>query len=174
MSKMTKVGFVLLIGCGALLSLGCARKPATGSTTLDATPGSPVTSKTDPVIDTGKKSAVLSLHVRKATPKGCGYGMTLTNNLAKEIKRFGLQFGAYNHKDVELENASVNFFGIRPTGSQYMEITYSFTCDQIAYLKVIDQGHCAGGPLEERAAEPGQCLSYVELPLNPYVQLRAD
>jgi hypothetical protein len=53
-------------------------------------------------------------------------------------------------------------------------MTYSFSCDQIAYLKVIDRGYCTGGPLEERAAEPGQCLSYVDIPLNPYVQLRTD
>lgn len=172
-STMAKLGFLSLAGCGVLLTLGCARTPATGTTTLDETPGSPVVSRAEPVIDTGRKAAVLSLHVKKATPKGCGYGMTLTNNLATEIKRFALQFAAYNHKDVKLEDAGVNFFGVRPTGSQYMEITYSFTCDQIAYLQVVDQGHCAGGPLEERAAEPGQCLSYVDIPPNPFVRLRA-
>jgi hypothetical protein len=157
-----------------LLSGGCSRGGAIGSTTLEATPGSPVQYRLDPVVDTGRPAAVLSLHSKLETLQGCGYGLTLTNNLEFEIKRMEIRFAAYGHKDVLLDEATANFFGVRPTSGQYVEINFPFTCDRIGYLLMIDPGRCTMGELEERSAQPGQCLAYVDVPANPYVRLRVE
>jgi hypothetical protein len=127
-----------------------------------------------PVTDTGRPSAVLSLHQRTELTNGCRYGLTLSNNLAVDISDLPLVFTAYNENGVRLQAVTRAFFGIRPTQQQFAEITFQVGCERIKRIEVGDPGRCIVGELTRRSSEPGACLRLVDIPKSPLIDVAKE
>lgn len=137
-------------------------------------PNAAVVVRTDAVQNTGSRKGVLSLHVRKAFPDSCTYGVTLTNNLNEEIVNIAFRFSAHINGGVFYTYETKSFFGLKPTERKYREMTFvGIRCDQIDYLKVTDPGRCAIGKTMTRfSTNPGDCIRFVEIAPSPYVKLQ--
>jgi hypothetical protein len=156
--------FVLVAGL-----TGCA-EPGTRER---ADPNAAVVERTDAVSSTGSRKAVLSLHKRKAFTDSCTYGITLTNNLNKEIVNIAFRFSAHINGGVFHSYETKSFFGLKPTEHKYREMNFRIPCDQIDYLKVTDPGRCAIGKTMTRfSTNPGDCIRFVDIAPSPYVTLR--
>jgi uncharacterized protein YcfL len=135
-------------------------------------PNAAVVERMDAVRNTGSGKAVLSLHKRKAFPDACTYGITLTNNLDKEIVNIAFRFSAYINGGVFHSYETKSFFGLKPTESKYREMNFRVPCDKIDYLKVSDPGRCAVGKTMTRySTNPGDCIRLVDVASSPYVRL---
>jgi hypothetical protein len=151
-----------------ILLYGCA---PSGMIAEDA-PGRPKTERVDPVTQTGRQAAVLSVHKRTNFENACKYGMTLTNNLPYKITNIAFRFDAYINGNVFYQHETKNFWELDPTDRQYREMTFTnIKCDQIDYIEVKDPGRCAMGRLTRFSSNPGDCIRYVDVASTPYVRL---
>jgi hypothetical protein len=129
----------------------------------------------DPITDTGRQRAVLSLHVRTEPSSGCLYGLTLTNNLPVEIRDLPLRFSAYGELDVPLQSVTRGFVSVRPTESQFTQINFAFACRNIRRIEVGAFDRCIVGDLTRRSADASSCLNLVDIPQSQFVELiKAD
>ena len=160
---------ILLAGGVALTLLGCSQP----GTKERYDPNAAVVERTEAVHSTGRRKAVLSLHMRKSFPDACTFGVTLTNNLTEEITNITFRFAAHINGGVFYKHVTRNFFRLRPTDHQYREITFTgIACDEIEYLKVTDPGRCSVGKTMTRfSTNPGDCIRLVDIAPSPYVRL---
>jgi hypothetical protein len=161
-------------GIGALCALllaGCAnpwwdKKPAYN-------PNAPKVTRAKPVTDTGRKAVVLSLHMRKAYPNACMLGITVTNNLDERVMNISVRLGATIRGDVVYDAIARNFTNLRPTESQYREVTYTnIRCEEIDHITVTDPGRCAIGEVNRFTAAPGDCAKFIDVPSSPLMDMR--
>jgi hypothetical protein len=166
---MKKISIVLAISVLSVALAGCT----TPGTKPRSDPNAAVVERVDPVLDLGTGKAVLSLHKRKAFPDACTYGITLTNNLREDIVNIAFRFTAYIDGNIRSQYQTKSFFGIRPTERKYNEMTFQqIRCDQIDRLELTDPGRCAIGKTVTRfTTGPGDCVRYVDIAPNPYVNL---
>ena len=150
---------------------GHPRGRVVGIENLETAPGAPVTERSEPVTVSDREAGVLSLHQRMNLPNSCGYGLTLTNNTTVEVRDIILRFTAYGKNGVVLDHVTGNFFGLRPTQSQFQEIHFPFACGQIGHIEVSDPDGCVIGKLTRKTAKPGDCIRHIDIPPNPYVRL---
>lgn len=136
-------------------------------------PNAPKITRAKPVIDTGRKALVMSLSLRKAYPDACMLGITVTNNLDLLVTNISVRLSAYIRGDVLYEPITRNFSAIKPTESQYRELTFmQIRCDEIAYITVTDPGRCAIGDMNRFTAQPGDCAKFFDVPPSPLMDMR--
>lgn len=168
-AQVRSPGWILLPVVLTLLA-GCSRSPV-GIARLEGATGEGPVQQAEPVTDTGRPAAVLSLHRKTSLVDGCRYGMTLSNNLPFEINDLPLRFTARQQGGVALGAVTRGFFSITPTQQQFREITFQIDCDRIDYIEVSDPGRCIMGELTRKSARPGQCLERVDIPDSPFARL---
>ncbi len=166
---MDKTSWILFLMVASVLA-GCSRSPV-GIARLEGATGEGPVQQVEPVTDTGRPAAVLSLHRKTPLPNGCRYGLTLTNNLPFEINDLPLRFTARQEGGVALGAVTRGFFSITPTQQQFREIVFQIECDRIDYVEVSDPGRCIMGELTRKSAQPGQCLERVDVPASPLARL---
>lgn len=153
------VAFAAMLGAGCSdlatdVGLG-SRAPATVQAKVE---------RIDPVTQSGRKAAVLSLHMRKSYQDACKYGLTLTNNLPEKITNLTFRFQAYIQGGVAYQAQTKNFYEIRPTEHQYREMTFQqVSCDQIERLEVTDPGRCAVAEMNRYSSNPGDCKKFTDI-----------
>ncbi len=165
---------LLTAGIGAVLAVflaGCAnpwwdKKPAYN-------PNAPKVTRAKAVTDTGRKALVMSVHMRKAFPNACTLGITVTNRLDERIINISVRLSAYLSGDVLYDAIARNFTNLRPTESQYRELTFTrIRCEQIDYITVTDPGRCAIGEMNRFTAAPGDCAKFIDVPQSPLMDMR--
>ena len=166
---MRKTSWMLFLTVAAVLA-GCSRSPV-GIARLEGATGEGPVQQSEPVTDTARSAAVLSLHRKTPLVNGCRYGLTLTNNLPFEINDLPLRFTARQEGGVALGAVTRGFFSIAPTQQQFREIVFQIECDRIDYIEVSDPGRCIMGELTRKSARPGQCLERVDIPDSPFARL---
>ena len=157
---------LLVIVITSILS-GCSRSPSRPL----ATDRLPPVQREDPVTDTGRPAAVLSLHQYRQVNEVCRYGLTLTNNLTTEIRDLSLHFTAYNETGTRLHSVTRGFQGVHPTQGQFAEIRFPFECRQIQRIEVGAFGRCMVGELTRRSSQAVSCLEIVDIPQSRFVEL---
>jgi len=112
----------------------------------------------------GAQGEAAVLEVVNVLPQhtGCHVGLRLTNNLPYPIDMLVLDVSAYTAGDVEFEDISVAFQGIKPTLNQYQRVRVSgLTCDKVSRLKIHGGDRCRMGPYARMSFERGECLKQV-------------
>jgi hypothetical protein len=166
---MKKIALTITALLFIVLLSGCA---PSGMVDENA-PGRPKTERMEPVTNTGRQAAVLSLHKRTNFENACTYGMTLTNNLPYKITNIAFRFDAYIRGGIFYQHETKNFWELDPTDRQYRDMTFTnIKCDQIEYIEVRDPGRCAiGKTLTRFSSQPGDCIRHVDIASTPYVRL---
>lgn len=154
---------VALGGCG----LGGRKEPPPN-------PNAPKISRSDPVTTSGRKSVLLSVHVKKEFPDACMLGMTVTNNLDIKVTNLSMRLTAFIRGNVKYDSITRNFTEVRPTEKQYREVTFmQIKCAEIDYIGVTDPGRCAiGEEMNRFTAAPGDCAQFVEVAVSPQITIR--
>ncbi len=158
-----------LLRLGAALPLALAVGCSDLATDIGIRPSAPPTvppkvEKVEPVTQTGRNAAVLSVHMRKSYQNACKYGMTLTNNLPFKIAAISYRITAIIKGDVSFDTQNKSFSGILPGERQYRELTFQgVTCEEIDRLEVVDPGRCNLSDLNRFNAGPGDCAKFTDL-----------
>ena len=126
---MDKNSWILILMVTAVLA-GCSRSPV-GIARLEGATGEGPVQQAEPVTDSGRPAAVLSLHRKTPLVGGCRYGLTLTNNLPFEINDLPLRFTARQDSGVALGAVTRGFFSITPTQQQFREIVFQAIAQQV-------------------------------------------
>ena len=158
---MQKVIWTTPFTCAVVLMVGC----------LGGCYRSPGSQENVAAVEPVHQAAVLSVHQRRALSTGCQYGLQLTNKLTTEIRDLTLHFTASSRADDHLQTVTRQFFGIKPTQQQSVQINFAFQCDQIKRIEVGDFGRCMVGELTLRSAQPGGCLDLVDIRQGRLVEL---
>jgi hypothetical protein len=110
------------------------------------------------------KTAPLALLNRKDAPKGCRFGLKLTNELGFKIRSLVPQFSAITHGGIVYQTVFQSFDGLRPTSSQYQEVEFrGIECDAILELRVSGGDRCSMGELDRFSSQKGVCLAHIRL-----------
>ena len=110
--------------------------------------------------------AVLTLEKRRSLANGCRIGLRMQNDLAAQIRTLVLRFTAYKDGTVPFETVSRGYSYIKPTMSQYQEVTFrGITCDEVSSVEVFAARNCHIGDLTKYSATADDCLKL--LSVNP-------
>lgn len=156
---------VLAAGCADMATdIGIGSKgPATVA---------PKVERLEPVTQTGRPAAVLSVHMRKSYQNACKLGMTLTNNLPYKITAISYRLTAVVKGDVPFDTQSKSFNEVLPGERQYRELTFQrIRCEEIERLEVADPGRCNMAELNRFNTEPGDCAKFTDLASGRLVSL---
>jgi hypothetical protein len=138
-------------------------------------PNAPKVTRVPVVKATGQKAAVMSVHLRKAYPDACMFGVTMTNNLDIKITNIAVRLSAYILDGVRYDTITRNFYELRPTETQYREVTFTgIQCSEIRYIGVSDPGRCAVGQANRFITDAGDCAKYVDVADTRLVDLRKE
>jgi hypothetical protein len=157
---------------------GCATddfKRAVGlETEPPVNPNAPKITRSEPVTSTGRKSVVVSIHMKKEFPDACMLGMTFTNNLDVKVTNLSIRLTAYINGSVKYDAITRNFTEVKPTESQYREATFTqIRCDEIDYIGITDPGRCAiGEDMNRFTTQPGDCAKFVDVAVSPIITVR--
>jgi hypothetical protein len=157
---------------------GCATDDFQRAVGLDTTPpenpNAPKITRTEPVTSTGRRAVVISIHMKKEFPDACMLGMTFTNNLDIKVTNLSVRLTAYINGNVKYDAITRNFTEVKPTESQYRELTFTqIRCDEIDYLGITDPGRCAiGEDMNRFTAQPGDCARFVDVAVSPVITVR--
>ncbi|MCG6941284.1 MAG: hypothetical protein LJE69_08535 [Thiohalocapsa sp.] len=137
-------------------------------------PNAPKITRSDPVTDTGRKAVVVSINMKKAFPDACLLGMTFTNNLDIKVTNLSIRLTAYIRGNVKYDAVTRNFTEVKPTESQYREVTFTqIGCNEIDYIGITDPGRCAiGEDMNRFTAQPGDCAKFVDVAVSPLIMVR--
>lgn len=106
-----------------------------------------------------KREARLVLENRAGLANGCRLGLRLHNELPAQIRTLVLRFTAYKGAEVPFETVSRGFSFLKPTTSQYREVTFrGIGCDQISSVEVFAARNCHVGELTKYSATAADCL----------------
>lgn len=114
--------------------------------------------------DATATDAVAALTLEKKFPlaRGCRLGLRLQNDLPAQIRTLVLRFTAYKSDQVAFETVSRGYSYIKPTASQYQEISFrGITCDEISSVEVSAARNCHVGELTKYSASPTRCLELI-------------
>ncbi|HCS90442.1 MAG TPA: hypothetical protein DIW77_10400 [Chromatiaceae bacterium] len=160
--------FIALSGCQlGNFQLGKSKPPPPN-------PNAPKITRSDPVINTGRKAVVLSVHLKKEFPDACMLGMTLTNNMDIKVTNLSVRLTAFIRGNVKYDAITRNFTQIKPTESEYREATFmKIKCSEIDFIGVTDPGRCAiGEDMNRFTAAPGDCAKFVDVAISPHITMR--
>jgi hypothetical protein len=137
-------------------------------------PNAPKITRSEPVTNTGRKAVVVSIHMKKEFPDACMLGMTFTNNLDIKVTNLSIRLTAYINGNVKYDAITRNFTEVKPTESQYREITFTqIRCDEIDFIGITDPGRCAiGEEMNRFTAQPGDCAQFVDVAVSPHITVR--
>ena len=114
--------------------------------------------------DSGEPRAILTLEKKFNLARGCRLGLRLTNDLSAQIRSLVLRFTAYKEAQVAFETVSRGYSYIKPTVSQYQEISFrGITCDEITSVAVSAARNCHVGELTKYSASKERCLQLIEV-----------
>ena len=118
-------------------------------------------------LDTDKKGAPLArltLENKSDLARGCRLGLRLQNDLPEQIRTLVLRFTAYKGEVIAFETVSRGFSYIKPTNSQYQEISFrGIGCDEIRVVEVTAARNCHVGEITKYSASADACLKLVEV-----------
>lgn len=118
----------------------------------------------DATTDTGREAAVLQLERRFDIARGCRLGLRLQNDLDDQIRTLVLRFTAYKGDDIPFETVSRGFSYLKPTTSQYQEITFrGIKCEEISSVEVFAARNCHVGRLTKYSASANHCLELIDV-----------
>jgi hypothetical protein len=138
-------------------------------------PNAPKVTRVPTVTSTGRKAAVLSVHLRKEYGDACMYGVSLTNNLDVKVTNIAVRLSAYILNGVRYDTITRNFYELRPTETQYREVTFTgIKCSEIQYIGVADPGRCAVGQVNRFITEAGDCAKFIDVADTRLVSLRKE
>lgn len=108
--------------------------------------------------------ALLSLEKKFDLARGCRLGLRLQNDLPAQIRTLVLRFTAYKGDQVAFETVSRGYSYIKPTASQYQEISFrGITCQELRSVEVTAARNCHVGELTKYSASGERCLELVEV-----------
>jgi hypothetical protein len=168
---MSKHPIIILALAAGVVSGGCQ---TWGTNEPPPNPNAPKVSRSDPVTFSGRKSVVVSLHMKKEFPDACMLGMTLTNNLDVKVTNLSIRLTAFINGNVKFDAITRNFTEVKPTESQYREATFTqIKCSEIDFIGVTDPGRCAiGTDMNRFTAAPGDCAQFVDVAVSPQMTIR--
>ncbi|MDJ0738123.1 MAG: hypothetical protein QNJ91_00280 [Gammaproteobacteria bacterium] len=109
-------------------------------------------------------SAALTLENQVDLARGCRLGLRLQNDLPAQIRSLVLRFAAYKGPQVAFETVSRGYSYIKPTASQYQEVTFrGIRCDEIDSVAVSAARNCHVGELTKYSASASRCLELVDV-----------
>lgn len=112
----------------------------------------------------GEPRALLTLEKMFDLARGCRLGLRLQNDLSAQIRSLVLRFTAYKEAQVAFETVSRGYSYIKPTVSQYQEISFrGITCDEITSVAVSAARNCHVGELTKYSASKERCLELIEV-----------
>jgi hypothetical protein len=168
---MSKHSIIVPALAAAALIAGCS---TWGTQEPPPNPNAPKVSRSDAVTNTGRKSVVVSVHMKKEFPDACMLGMTVTNNLDVKVTNLSIRLTAYISGNVKYDAITRNFTEVKPTESQYREATFTqIKCSEIDFIGVTDPGRCAiGADMNRFTAAPGDCAKFVDVAISPQITIR--
>jgi hypothetical protein len=108
--------------------------------------------------------AVLTLEKRADLPRGCRIGLRLQNDLGASIRTLVLRFTAYKDGDIPFETVSRGYSYVKPTTSQYQEVTFrGIACDDVSFVEIFAARNCHVGELTKYSADAEDCLQLFEV-----------
>ena len=108
------------------------------------------------------QQATLTLEKRFDLARGCRLGLRLTNDLTAQIRTLVLRFTAYKGDNIPFETVSRGFSYIKPTTSQYQEISFrGISCDEISAVEVSAARNCHVAELTKYSASEERCLELI-------------
>ena len=112
----------------------------------------------------GDPLASLTLEKKFDLARGCKLGLRLQNDLPAQIRSLVLRFTAFKEAQVAFETVSRGYSYIKPTTSQYQEISFrGITCDEIRSVAVAAARNCHVGELTKYSASETHCLELVDV-----------
>jgi hypothetical protein len=119
---------------------------------------------TDQSGEESSQQAALTLEKRFDLARGCRLGLRLKNDLTAQIRTLVLRFTAYKDDNIPFETVSRGFSYIKPTVSQYQEISFrGITCDEISAVDVSAARNCHVGELTKYSASEERCLELIDV-----------
>ena len=166
---VTKNGVICRLGFIALALLTQAATADIKATTADGREvllrdNGTWTLVTDQSGEEASKQAILTLEKKFDLARGCRLGLRLKNDLAAQIRTLVLRFTAYKGDNIPFETVSRGFSYIKPTTSQYQEISFrGISCDEIGAVEVSAARNCHVGELTKYSASEERCLELIEI-----------
>lgn len=118
------------------------------------------------------QQASLTLENKVDLAKGCRLGLRLQNDLSAQIRSLVLRFTAFKGERIGFETVSRGFSYIKPTASQYQEITFrGIGCDEISAVEVDAARNCHVGELTKYSASEATCLKLIEVTASPLLPI---
>ncbi len=112
----------------------------------------------------GEPHATLTLEKKFDLARGCRLGLRLQNDLPAQIRTLVLRFTAFKGGAVAFETVSRGYSYIKPTVSQYQEISFrGITCEEISSVAVSAARNCHVGQLTKYSASEERCLELVDV-----------
>ena len=112
----------------------------------------------------GEPRAALTLEKKFDLARGCRLGLRLQNDLPAQIRTLVLRFTAFKEAQVAFETVSRGYSYIKPTVSQYQEISFrDITCAEISSVAVSAARNCHVGQLTKYSASEDRCLELIDV-----------
>jgi len=155
-----------------ILAICVAAQTATADLTITAPDGRKILLRDDGtwtlLQDTAdaeaRRYATLILENKIDLAGGCRLGLRMRNDLSEQIRTLVLRFTAYKGEQIPFDTVSRGYSYIKPTASQYQEITFrGITCDEITLVEVLAARNCHVGDLTKYSAEAHHCLNLVDV-----------
>jgi hypothetical protein len=119
-----------------------------------------------------RRYAVLTPEKKFDLPRGCKLGLRLQNNLSAQIRTLVLRFTAYKGEKIPFETVSRGYSYIKPTASQYQEISFrGIACSEINLVEVSAARNCHVGDLTKYSAEAHHCLKLVDVKTSDLIPI---
>lgn len=111
-----------------------------------------------------RRYAALTLEKKADLATGCRLGLRMQNNLTEQIRSLVLRFTAFKEAQIPFETVSRGYSYIKPTASQYQEITFrGIQCEEISLVEVVAARNCHVGDLTKYSAEAHHCLNLIDV-----------
>ena len=112
----------------------------------------------------GEARGILTLEKKFDLARGCRLGLRLQNDLPAQIRSLVLRFTAFKEGQVAFETVSRGYSYIKPTVSQYQEISFrGITCNEITSVTVSAARNCHVGELTKYSASEKRCLELIDV-----------
>ena len=119
-----------------------------------------------------RRFAALTVEKKFDMARGCKFGLRLQNDLSARIRTLVLRFTAYKDGQIPFETVTRGFSYIKPTTSQYQEITFrGISCKEISSVEVFAARNCHVGDLTKYSADAHHCLNLVDVRPSDLVRI---
>lgn len=108
--------------------------------------------------------ARLTLESKRDLARGCRLGLRLQNDLRAQVRTLVLRFTAFKGPQLPFDTVSRGYSYIKPTASQYQEITFrGISCGEIVSVEVSAAHNCHVGDLTKYSASEAHCLGLIDV-----------